>query len=346
MEMKQNSIFKKLLPVVIALAALGIALLVYLFRFIVGHDLLISPLGSSRTASFSKILVKPLEKYTVLNLEKYPAKPAEIVKEKVLLDDPQYTSYLISFQSDNKKVSGMLNVPIGSPPVGGFPVIVMFRGYVDPTIYQTGVGTQRAAEFFAKNGLITFAPDFFGYGESAKQSEDIMEERFQTYTVVLDTLSTVVNIEKADPTKIGVWGHSNGGQIALTILEATQKEYPTTLWAPVSKPFPFSVLYYTDESQDRGKFLRREIADFEKDYDADLYSITDYFDRIKAPIQLHQGNADDAVPQKWSDELAKILEKAKVKVTYFTYPGADHNLIPAWNTVVERDLQFFQKNLQ
>ena len=342
----QNNIFKKLLPVVLALVALGIALLVYLFRFIVGHDLLISPLGSSGTASFSKILEKPLEKYTVLNLEKYPAKASEIVKEKVLLDDPQYTSYLISFQSDGKKVSGMMNVPVESPPVGGFPVIVMFRGYVDPTIYQTGVGTQRAAEVFAKNGLITFAPDFFGYGESAKQSEDIMEERFQTYTVALDALATIANIEKADTGKVGIWTHSNGGQIALTILEATQKEYPTTLWAPVSKPFPFSVLYYTDESQDRGKFLRREIANFEKDYDTDLYSITDYFDRISAPIQLHQGSADDAVPQKWSDELAKILEKAKVEATYFTYPGADHNLMPSWNTVVERDLQFFQKNFQ
>lgn len=341
MEEQNNNIFKKLLPVILALVALGIALLVYLFRFIVGHDFLISPLGSSGTASFTKILEKPFDKYTVLNLEKYPAKASEIVKEKVLLADPQYTSYLVSFASNGKKVTGMMNVPLGDGP---FPAIVMFRGYVDPTIYQTGVGTQRAAEVFAKNGFLTFAPDFFGYGESAKQAEDVLEERFQTYTVALDTLATVLNIEKADPGKVGIWGHSNGGQISLTVLEITQKAYPTVLWAPVSKPFPYSVLYYTDESEDRGKLLRREIAKFETDYDANLYSITDYFDRIKAPIQLHQGGNDDAVPQKWSDELTKNLEKAKADVTYLTYPGADHNLMPSWNTVVERNIQFYQSH--
>lgn len=339
----QNNIFKKLLPVVLVLAALGIALLIFLFRFITGHDLLISPLGSSASVSFSKILEKPLDKYTVLNLEKYQASASEIVKEKVLLDDPQYTSYLVSFKSDGKKVSGMLNVPAG---VGPFPVIVMLRGYVDPKIYQTGVGTQRAGEVFAKNRLITFAPDFFGYGESEAQSEDVLKERFETYTVVLDTLATATNIEKADPGKLGIWAHSNGGQIALTVLEATGKEYPTVLWAPVSKPFPYSVLYYTDEADDRGKFLRREIAKFESEYDANLYSITDYFDRIKAPIQLHQGSADDAVPIKWTDDLNKNLEKSGVAVTYYTYPGADHNLMPSWNTVVERNLQFYKENLR
>ena len=35
------------------------------------------------------------------------------------------------------------------------------------------------------------------------------------------------------------------------------------LWAPVSKPFPYNILYYTDEAEDRGKWLRGEIAKFE-----------------------------------------------------------------------------------
>src|SRR5690606_5347887 len=86
-----------------------------------------------------------------------------------------------------------------------------------------------------------------------------------------------------------IWAHSNGGQIALTTLEATGKMIPTSLWAPVTKPFPYSVLYYTDESADRGKFIRTELAKFEAIYNADQFAITDYVDRIKAPIQLHQG---------------------------------------------------------
>lgn len=346
MENNKPKINKSILAIISLVAALGVALLIYLFSFILKNDFVISPLGS-QSGALSKIIEKPFDKYTVLNLEKYPAKPSAITKEKVLTDDPKYTSYLVSFKSDGKKVSGMMNIPKGSPSTSsGFPVIVMFRGYVDPKIYKTGVGTQRAAEVFVQNGFITFAPDFFGYGDSDKQSENVFAERFQTYTVALNALATVVNIENADSAKIGIWGHSNGGQISLTVLEATQKEYPTVLWAPVTKPFPYSVLYYTDESSDRGKFLRRELAKFEQDYNADLYAITDYVDRIKAPIQFHQGSADDAVPEKWSDEFAKKLEEAGVDVVYYTYPGSDHNLMPVWDTVVERNIAFYNAHFQ
>lgn len=337
------------LAIIAATSSILLGLIFFLFNFTQNNDF-ISPLGSTIT---SQILEKPLEKYTVLNLGKYQAKPSQIVKEKVLKENENYISYLVSFNSKGKKVTGMMNIPVGTGP---FPVIVMFRGYVDPEIYFTGLGTERVSEVFASNGFITIAPDFLGYGGSDLEAENVFESRFETYTVALDTLASVSNIENADATKVSIWGHSNGGQISLTILEASQNSYPTVLWAPVTKPFPYSILYYTDEASDRGKFLRKELSKFESEYNADLYSITDYVGRITAPIQLHQGSADEAVPQKWSDEFVKLLTDREVKVTYYTYSGADHNLMPAspdaslggpgWNTVVQRDIEFFQKNLQ
>ena len=92
-------------------------------------------------------------------------------------------------------------------------------------------------------------------GERQSQ-QDVFEERFQTYTTAMNLLAGIEKWERAG--KIGIWGHSNGGQIALTVLEISQKEYPTVLWAPVSKPFPYSILYYTDEAEDRGKALRKK----------------------------------------------------------------------------------------
>ena len=129
-------------------------------------------------------------------------------------------------------------------------------------------------------------------------------------------------------------------------MEITGAQFPTVLWAPVSKPFPYSVLYYTDESEDKGKFLRREIAKFEEIYDSDKFSIDEYFDHIRAPIQLHQGTADDAVPVEWSNLLSKRLLDLNIDLDYFTYSGSDHNLSPAWDTVVSRDIEFFKKNLK
>ena len=45
------------------------------------------------------------------------------------------------------------------------PVIIQFRGYVERSIYQPGAGTKKTAEVFAKNGFISLAPDFLGYGD-------------------------------------------------------------------------------------------------------------------------------------------------------------------------------------
>src|SRR3989344_2169192 len=296
---------------------------------------------------------KPLDKYTIEALSATNFAPSEITIGKVLKDEENFTSYIFYFYPQGKKVSGLLVVPKKS---GRHPVIVMFRGYIDREIYSTGIGTVRAAEAFVQNGFIAISPDFLGYGDSDNPSENPVEERFQTYIVALTLLESVKNLDSlltsqrlqagANSDKVFIWGHSNGGQIALTILEITGKNIPTVFWAPVSKPFPYSVLYYTDEFDDRGKMLRRVIAEFEKDYDVDKYSITGYFDKINAPLSFHQGTEDEAVPVKWSNQLVEELKKLNKDVEYFTYSGDKHNFAQgSWQTVVNRNIAFFRKYL-
>jgi dipeptidyl aminopeptidase/acylaminoacyl peptidase len=89
-----------------------------------------------------------------------------------------------------------------------------------------------------------------------------------------------------------------------------------------------------------------KLADFFDTYDVTKFSLTNYFDKIKAPIQLNQGTADTEVPYFWSDDLTKNLKAATVSATYIKYPGADHNMNPSWNNVVENNLLFFKSHLQ
>lgn len=295
-----------------------------------------------------KIIDRSLDKYSIENLSKKNFDPVNINIEKVLEENKDFTSNLISFEVDGKKVTGQLNIP---KKEGAYPIIVMARGFVDKEIYETGIGTRRAAASFAGNGFITISPDFLGYGGSDGESTNVFEARFQTYTTYLTLIKSIKGPSFAKATEgkwdgknIFLWGHSNGGQIVLTALEVTGEAYPTVLWAPVSKPFPYSVLYYTDELSDYGKYLRRELAKFEEIYDVNLYSIHNYYDRIKAPIELHQGTADTAVPFIWSDALEKTLTELKIDIKYFKYPGADHNLNPSWNSVVLRNIEFYRKH--
>ena len=325
---------------------------IFIFVFVAGFLVGKLPLGKNTTYnSITNVIVqRPLDKYTVENLSNTTIELGTLEGAMKLNENEEYISYLTNFIfkpdfKNNKNVSTLINIPNGQGP---FPIIIMIRGYIDQKTYKSGDGTRNAAKYFAENGFITIAPDFLGYGDSDSETGNIFEARFQTYTTVLALIKTInENFTFAwDQKNIFIWGHSNGGQIVLTTLEVSGVNYPTVLWAPVSKPFPYSVLYYTDELEDKGKLIRSELSKFEALYEVELYSFDNYLDNINAPLQIEQGTADDAVPLSWSKNLVTKLKALDKDVALYTYPGADHNLQPVWNTVVERDLKFFERHLQ
>lgn len=291
----------------------------------------------------------PLLKYTFENLKNTDFSESQISLGDKVTDTSQKFYFNVP-----EKVSGLMNFPDKD---GTYPVIIMFRGYASPENYKPGLGTQPSAKVLAANGFITLAPDFLGYAESASPSADTFEARFQTETTALTLLSAVQTLNasletshagkiKADLTKIGIWGHSNGGNIALSSLVISGKVYPTVLWAPVSKSFPYSILYYTDETDDQGKYLRAALADFEKDYNTQDFSAANYLNWIKAPILINQGTGDQEVPYWWSDELVTQLKSNEIDVKYFKYPGADHNFLPSpsWNEAIGNTVNYFRSH--
>lgn len=285
----------------------------------------------------------PLLAYSFPRLMEYVPSASPIELQGVISTESSFTAYQFVFTTDSKKMSGQLNKPKSE---GRMPVVIMIRGFVPLSIYQTGVGTRNAASYFANNGFVTVAPDFLGYGQSDPEEVDSFAARVKRPAQVLDLIASVKQLEYVNPDQIFIWGHSNGGQIALSLLEITGEDYPTTLWAPVTKPFPYSILYYTDTYTDGGRELRRVLSNFEQIYDVHDYSITNFLDRIQAPLQLHQGGRDPDVPSAWSDEFVtklKEINQNQLTINYFVYPTADHNLRPDWNTVVARDLEFFRR---
>jgi dienelactone hydrolase len=337
---------------------------VAIISFGAGLIINLTSINRNKKTEIQKTTQKPLEKYEVESLSKTKINPGEIHIDKQVKDEAKYSSYLFSLTFDpsldsktTKKTTGQINIPKSSNP--SLPLIIMLRGYVDQKLYKTGDGTRRAGEYFAENGFITIAPDFLGYAKSDPEAENILETRFQTYTTTLSLLNAIESLKHTpkiisgpsqlvnqltDHSTIFIWAHSNGGQIALTVLEITGANYPTTLWAPVSKPFPYSILYYTDEAEDRGKLIRKELAKFEAIYDVEKYSFDNYLEKITAPLQIHQGANDDAVPKVWSDRLVQTLNNLGKDVVYHVHRKADHNMYPNWNEVIKKDLEFFRNH--
>ncbi len=321
---------------------------VYVYEY-KSTDVLISPVVHETQKK------KPLLVYRFENLAKTRFTPQQIKwEEKIYSETEDIVSHIVYFKvpllPDETKwgtVSGLLTAP---KKEGIYPVIIMLRGFVPDEEYAPGAGTRRVGEGLAKNGYITLAPDFLGYGMSSPPSSDGFESRFQTYTTVLSLLTSLPNLtvtmknELAQPNtkQVGIWGHSNGGHIALSVLAITGKPYPTVLWAPVSKPFPYSILFYTDEYEDRGKLLRKMLSRFETEYDVNLFSPDRYYKNIKAPLSLHQGTADVEVPVSWSEELVEILTGYKINIQYTEYAQADHNLQPGWESALQNSIRFYQ----
>lgn len=254
----------------------------------------------------------------------------------------------IRFLSDGKKISGMMNIPEGATTrVAHTPVVIMIRGYAEKENYFVGSGTLKVADELAKAGFVTISLDFLGYGNSDSDSSDVLEARFHKVVEVLDLIESIKQLPWVDKNKIGIWAHSNGGQIALSVLEITGQKYPTILWAPMTNPFPQSLIDTADEGEERQK-ATDFVNLFLKYYDGRRYAFENYYEWINAPILIQQGTADSLVKVEWQTDVFNKLKLLNKDVELIIYDGADHNMNPAaagWTKAVGRDIEWYNDRL-
>lgn len=305
----------------------------------------VTPLADIKEATPTQEPLIDYSEYSFDSLSQKKFTSGKIKLGAVLKKEDNFTSYVFTYQSDSKTISGMANLPLGTGP---FPVIVLLRGYADSTTYHIGLGTERSANYLAENGFLTLAPDFLGYGYSDWEDKDILKARFYRPVEVLNLLSAINSLASADSTRIGLWGHSNGGQIALSILEITGKSYPTSLWAPVSLDFPECVLTYLGAEEDVGNPVKEKVDLFLRNNDSKKFSIGPYFTKIKTSFIIHQGTFDELIKMQWTQNLLNNLKANGSKVDYYTYSRENHNFNRyegTGDTLRQRDLKFFKKYL-
>lgn len=329
------------------MVVVGVALLILAISFLLEDQNLkiISPLTDSKEKALS---IEPVNKYAQFSFEalaKREFKAGEIKLGSITKKEEKFSTYVFTYQSDGKTISGMANLPVGQ---GQFPVVILLRGWADRKYYHIGLGTERSANNLAENGFLTLAPDFLGYGYSDWEDQDILLARFYRPVEVLNLIAAVSSLPSADSSRIGLWGHSNGAQIALSILEITGKPYPTSLWAPVSLGFPESVLTYLGTQEEVGNVVKDKVEEFAKENDPKKYSISEYLGKIKAPFIVHQGTYDELINPPWTKNLVEKLRSLGLTVDYYQYSRENHNFNRYETTgevLRQRDLEFFKKQL-
>ncbi len=288
----------------------------------------------------------------------YPG--SDLTIEETLASTSTYNQYIASYKSEGLKIYGLLTVPLGPRPTDGWPSIIFNHGYIPPEIYRTTERYVAYVDYFARNGYIVFKPDYRGNGKSEGEPEGAYYSKAYA-TDVLNALSSIKKYKDVNPTRIGMWGHSMGGNITLRNIVVNLKDIKVAvIWGGVVGTYDDLMnnwnrkVAYVPSSRElalrnrsRSNLIQKygnlaENPDFWHSIDPNYY-LSD----INTPVQLHAGLSDEEVPWQFSQGLYGRLKMAKKQTEFYTYEGADHNISgEAFGIAMQRSLTFFDKYLK
>jgi dipeptidyl aminopeptidase/acylaminoacyl peptidase len=286
--------------------------------------------------------------------QNYPG--SNIAIEQTLIPTDTYNQYIASYKSAGLKIYALLTVPKGDKPKAGWPVILFNHGYIPPDIYRTTERYVAYVDGFARNGYIVFKPDYRGNGSSEGKPEGAYYS--PAYTIDdLNALASIKNYKDSNPNKIGVWGHSMGGNITLRDLVINQKDIKAAvIWGGVVGSYDDLInnwqrkVTYQPPPRElalRNNYRQNLIKKYgtPKDNPAfwDAIDPTSFVSDITVPVQLDVGSEDEEVPVAFSESLRDRLIKASKKVEFYSYPGSDHNISQGFDSAMQRSLEFFDK---
>lgn len=287
----------------------------------------------------------------------YPG--SEIVFEQTLDPGVNYSRYIISYRSDGYKIYALLTIPNGPKPATGWPVILFNHGYIPPAQYRTTERYVAYVDGFARYGYIVLKSDYRGHGSSEGRASGGYGSPDYT-TDVLNALASIKRYKDADPNRIGMWGHSMGGQVTLRAMVISKEIKAGVIWGGVVASYPDIMTRWT-RGTGRGpsptpradlpfaasgwrNSLMRDYGtpDQNPEFWASI-SPNSYLADIAGPLQLHHGLADEEVPVAFSASLYEQMQAARKTVEYYTYPGNDHNISQSFGLAETRSLQWFDK---
>jgi uncharacterized protein len=286
-----------------------------------------------------------------LRARPYPGSP--IVLEDELAPGSNYRQYYASYLSDGLKIYGLLTIPDGAMPPGGWPVIVFNHGYIPPAVYRT---TERYVAYVARlaqAGYIVFKIDYRGHDRSEGVARGAYGD--PGYTIdVLNAVAALKRFPQANPHKIGMWGHSMGGFLTLRAMVISPDIKAGVIWAGVVGTYPDLVYNWHHSQISTPAPNARGWSHWFNQYGApdqdpafwDSISATSYLADLSGPLQLHHDVGDSEVPVVFSRELVAGIKAVGGTVEFYTYPGDDHNLAQSFTLAMDRTIQFFDKYLK
>ncbi len=314
------------------------------------------------TPTSTEIVFEVGKELTIEYLREMEITGSEITFEQKLADRSNYYQYLVSYFSEGNKIYGLLTIPFGDPPEGGFKAIIFNHGYIPPAVYRTTERYRAYVNYLARSGFVVFKIDYRGHGES--EGEPTGSYFSPGYTIdSISALKSLQTLDIIDPGGIGMWGHSMAGNVTLRAMLIEPEIKAGVIWAGAVYSYDDFATYGIDdntyrppatpESEDGTDRRRRSQVIFETYGRPDTQnafwkavSLTENIGYLSSPLQIHHSEDDTVVDIGYSFNLAVVLQQNSKPYEFFTYEGGGHNLIsPYFDQAMQRTVQFFRDNL-
>ncbi len=243
--------------------------------------------------------------------------------------------YKITYLSDGLKVKGYMSVPNGS---GKYPCLIYNRGG------GGDFGKLSDFKFVGKLGEISNA----GYVVVASQyrgsdgGEGKDEYGGKEVNDVLNLIPLLTNIEKADTSRIGMYGVSRGGME--TLLASTKTE---RIKALIVHCAPTDMIKWTEYRPDIDEWMPNYIDNYLENKQEELKRRSAiYFAGSlskNVPILVLQGGSDNKVDPRQSFAFTQKLYELQVPFRFVFYVGGNHGLTEHWNDQMDQKVNWLDK---
>jgi len=314
-------------------------------------------LTNTPAPTITPIPTATLHPMSVMALRQMSFPGSEIVMERELEPGSNYRRYYAYYLSEGFKIYGLLTIPNGIMPDGGWPAIIFNHGYIPPDVYRTTERYIAYVDWIARSQYIVFRIDYRGHDQSEGEASGAYGNPGYA-TDVLNAVSSIKKFPQANPEKIGMWGHSMGGYLTLRAMVTSTDIKAGVIWAGVVASYPDMLNLWrrnsTGPTPTAPSFARRWRQAWVEEFGSPeenpefwrSVSSNSYVSEISGPVQLHHGTLDEDVPIVFSELLWQELLAANKTVEFYTYEGDNHNLSNYFSAAMTRTIAFFDQYLK
>ncbi len=233
----------------------------------------------------------------------------------------------VVLENHGEKIFGVLHMPREAENV---PAVLICHGLAG---HKTGKYRVYVAlaKSLAERGVAALRVDFRGSGDSEGEFHEMtLRGVISDALVALEFLS---NHDDIDPHRLGIFGRSFGGSVAVLASGQNQNVKSIALWAPVFNADPWRELWEVVQSDSLSDEKKREVMSingqvpsmhfysefFGMDLEEDLEALH------TVPVLHIHGEKDELIEISHADEYVKHRKQAHGKTRFIRFPEADHD---------------------